>query len=64
MTTKARRLDELPELTEEQRAQLRLLAAMSDAEIDTGDIPELTEAQLAEMERGRLSRINAMLRRR
>ena len=53
MTTKARRLDELPELTEEQRAQLRLLAAMSDAEIDTGDIPELTEAQLAKMERRR-----------
>lgn len=64
MKTKARRLDELPDLTEEQRESLARVATMSDAEIDTGDIPELTEAQLAEMERGRLSRINAMLRRR
>ena len=39
MTTKAKRLDELPELTEEQRARLARVAAMSDAEIDTGDIP-------------------------
>lgn len=53
MTTKARRLDELPELTEEQRARLVRLATMSDAEIDTDDIPELTEAELAEMERRR-----------
>ena len=53
MKTETRRLDEFPELTEEQRAQLRLLAAMSDAEIDTDDIPELTEAELAEMERRR-----------
>lgn len=53
MKTKPRRLDELPELTEEQRARLARVATMSDAEIDTGDIPELTEAELAEMERGR-----------
>ena len=56
MKTKARRLDALPELTEEQRARLVRVAEMSDAEIDTGDIPELTEAQLAEMERGRFWR--------
>lgn len=56
MKMKARRLDELPELTEEQRARLARLAAMGDAEIDTGDIPELTEAELAEMERGRFWR--------
>lgn len=56
MKTKARRLDELPDLTEEQRARLARVAAMSDAEIDTGDIPELTEAELAEMERGRFWR--------
>ncbi|MFQ8433736.1 BrnA antitoxin family protein [Amaricoccus sp. W119] len=56
MKTETRRLDELPELTEEQRARLARVATMSDAEIDTGDIPELTEAQLAEMERGRFWR--------
>lgn len=56
MKTKARRPDALPELTEEQRARLARVAAMSDAEIDTGDVPELTEAQLAEMERGRFWR--------
>ncbi|PZQ45932.1 MAG: cytoplasmic protein [Rhodovulum sulfidophilum] len=56
MKTETRRLDELPELTEEQRVRLARVAAMSDAEIDTGDIPELTEAQLAEMERGRFWR--------
>ena len=56
MKTKARRLEELPELTEEQHARLGRLAAMSDREIDTGDSPELTEAQLAEMERGRFWR--------
>ena len=56
MKTETRRLDEFPELTEEQRVRLARVAAMSDAEIDTGDIPELTEAQLAEMERGRFWR--------
>ena len=56
MKTKARRMDELSDLTEEQRARLARVAVMSDAEIDTGDIPELTEAELAEMERGRFWR--------
>lgn len=56
MKMKARRLDELSDFTEEQRARLARVAAMSDAEIDTGDIPELTEAELAEMERGRFWR--------
>ncbi len=56
MKTETRRLDELAELTEEQRVRLARVAEMSDAEIDTGDIPELTEAQLAEMERGRFWR--------
>ena len=40
-----------PELTVEQRARLEALAAMPDEEIDTSDIPELTDAQLAEMRR-------------
>lgn len=56
MKTKARRLDELPALTVEQHARLARVAGMSDVEIDTGDSPELTEAQLAEMERGRFWR--------
>lgn len=56
MKMKVRRLDELSELTEEQCARLARVAAMSDAEIDTGDSPELTESQLAEMERGRFWR--------
>ena len=44
-------LDTLTPLTEAQKADLKRLAAMPDAEIDTSDIPELTDAQLAEMKR-------------
>ena len=44
-------LDTLPPLTAAQKADLKRLAAMPDAEIDTSDIPELTDAQLAEMQR-------------
>jgi hypothetical protein len=39
----------LPPLTEEQRLHLEQLAALSDEHIQTGDIPELTDNQLAEM---------------
>lgn len=44
-------LDTLPPLTEAQKADLKRLAALPDAEIDTSDIPELTDAQLGEMKR-------------
>ena len=44
-------LDTLPPLTEAQKTDLKRLAAMPDAEIDTSDISELTEAQLAQMAR-------------
>lgn len=44
-------LDTLPPLTEAQKADLERLAALPDTEIDTSDIPELTDAQLAEMKR-------------
>lgn len=44
-------LDTLPPLTEAQKADLKRLAALPDAEIDTSDIAELTDAQLAEMRR-------------
>ena len=56
MKTKARARSELPELTEEQHARLDRLATMSDGEIDTNVIRELTDAELAEMERGRFWR--------
>ena len=41
--------DMLPPLTEAQRDNLKRLAAMPDNEIDTSDMPEFTDAQLAEM---------------
>ncbi len=40
-------LDTLPPLTEAQIANLRALAARPDSEIDTSDIPEMTEEQWA-----------------
>jgi uncharacterized protein (DUF4415 family) len=39
-------LDTLPPLTEAEIANLKRLAEMPDSEIDTSDIPELTEKQL------------------
>ena len=42
-------LDTLPPLTEKQRHHLDALAALPDDQIDFSDIPELTDAQLAEM---------------
>ena len=41
--------DMLPPLTEAQRDNLKRLDAMPDNEIDTSDMPELTDAQFAEM---------------
>ena len=42
-------LDTLPPLTEAQKTELKRLAALSDNQIDTSDVPELTESQLAQM---------------
>ena len=42
-------LDTLPPLTEVQKTELKRLAALSDNQIDTSDVPELTESQLAQM---------------
>lgn len=42
-------LDMLPPLTAAQQARLAALNAQSDDDIDLSEIPELTEAQLAEM---------------
>ena len=43
--------DTLPPLTEAQKNNLKRLAAKPDDEIDTSDIPELTDALLAKMKR-------------
>ena len=44
-------LDDLPPLTDAQKADLERLAAMSDEDIDYSDIAKLTDAQLARMRR-------------
>ena len=49
-------LETLPELTEAQLANLKRLAARPDSEIDTSDIPELTEEQWKTAVRGRFYR--------
>ena len=49
-------LDNLPKPTPGRLAELERLDAMPDEQIDTSDIPELTEAQLAEMRRRKLCR--------
>ena len=45
-----------PQPTPERLADLERLEAMPEDQIDTSDIPELTAAELAEMERGRFWR--------
>ncbi|OZA09504.1 MAG: hypothetical protein B7Y02_11750, partial [Rhodobacterales bacterium 17-64-5] len=42
-------LDTLPPLTEKQRQHLDALASRPDDQVDLADMPELTDAQLAEM---------------
>ena len=49
-------LDTLPPLTDEQRANLEVLAKRPDSEIDTIDIPELTDEQWKNAVRGRFYR--------
>ena len=53
MKTVKHRRDTLPPLTEAQKNNLKRLAAKPDNEIDTSDIPELTDAQLAKDETAR-----------
>lgn len=48
--------DELGPLTDAQREELRALAELPDEQIDTSDIPPLSDAQLARMVRGRFYR--------
>ena len=49
-------LDTLPPLTEERRAKLKALAARPDSEIDLSDIPEMTDEQWKNAERGHFYR--------
>jgi uncharacterized protein (DUF4415 family) len=49
-------LDNLPPLTDAQFEEIRKLAGLPDSEIDTSDIPELTEEQLKNAVRGRFYR--------
>lgn len=49
-------LDTLPELTEERRKELARLDALPADQIDTSDIPELTDEQWAGAVRGRFYR--------
>ncbi len=50
------RPDNLPALTKERRAKLKALAARRDSEIDTSDIPEMTEEQWKNAVRGHFYR--------
>ena len=46
----------LPPLTEARKNNLARLNTLPDQQIDTNDLPELTDAQMAEMQRGRFYR--------
>ncbi|MGD0858685.1 MAG: BrnA antitoxin family protein [Terracidiphilus sp.] len=49
-------LETLPPLTEEDRANLRALAQRPDSEIDFSDIPEMTDEEWKNAERGHFYR--------
>lgn len=48
--------DNIPSLTEKQKAELAALSELPDDQIDYSDIPPLTDEQLANAKRGRLYR--------
>jgi uncharacterized protein (DUF4415 family) len=45
-------LDKVPPLTKKRRAKLKALATRPDSDIDTSDIPEMTEEQWKNARRG------------
>jgi hypothetical protein len=49
-------LETLPPLTKADRMKLKALAARPDSEIDTTDIPEMTDEQWKHARRGRFHR--------
>jgi uncharacterized protein (DUF4415 family) len=50
------KLDKLPRLTKARKAKLKALAIRPDSEIDTTDIPEMTEEQWKNARRGHFYR--------
>jgi uncharacterized protein (DUF4415 family) len=52
------RADELPPVSEESERLFRLAMAKPDSEIDTSDIPEITEERFATGIRGKFYRPN------
>ena len=56
MNISRRTLETLPKLTPARRRALEKLAAQPDSLIDTSDIPELTDEQMAGAVRGRFYR--------
>ena len=49
-------LDKVPPMTKKRRAKLKALATRPDSEIDTSDIPEMTEEQWKNARRGHFYR--------
>ena len=49
-------LERLPALTKARRANLKALATLPDSEIDTSDIPEMTDEQWKDARRGHFYR--------
>jgi uncharacterized protein (DUF4415 family) len=49
-------LEQLPRLTKARRAKLKALATRPDSDIDTSDIPEMTEEQWKNARRGHFYR--------
>jgi len=49
-------LERLPPLTKARRARMKALATRPDSEIDTSDIPEMTEEQWKNAKRGHFYR--------
>ena len=47
-------IDTLPQITEEEMAEIKTLSERPDSEIDFYDIPELTEEDMARMKPARL----------
>ena len=45
-------LETLPSIAEERKGELRAIASLPDSEIDTSDIPVMTEEQWKNAERG------------
>jgi uncharacterized protein (DUF4415 family) len=54
--------ESLPTLTKAQRTRLKALAARPDSEIDTSDIPEMTDEQWKDAQRGHFHNLRRTIR--